>query len=218
MVMEFYSDEESDRFIPDGPFKDGWIHESGPQEWSSPGTSLDNEAFWKTYRDCSNKLPKNVRARCKIAGGGWCREQGNLCHAERYREQSLGDAASRANGVAAVSRNELVRKAESVGMKIIDSLKRRSLLWVWNHTPNCAEVSRLTSGSFEQPLPVGTWLTMRLHYLICVWCRRYLKHLNLLHAVAHRLDEHANMPVARLSAEAKQRIVQRLQSAQVEAQ
>src|SRR5688572_14322179 len=25
--MEFYSDEESDRFIPDGMFKGGWIHE-----------------------------------------------------------------------------------------------------------------------------------------------------------------------------------------------
>jgi RNA polymerase sigma-70 factor (ECF subfamily) len=58
--LKFYSDEESDRFIPDGPFKDGWIHEAGPQEWSSPGASLDNEAFWKTYRDCSNKLPGNV--------------------------------------------------------------------------------------------------------------------------------------------------------------
>jgi RNA polymerase sigma-70 factor (ECF subfamily) len=58
--LEFYSDEESDRFIPDGTFKDGWIHELGPQEWSNPGASLDNEAFWKTYRDCSNKLPKNV--------------------------------------------------------------------------------------------------------------------------------------------------------------
>ena len=30
--MEFYSDEESDRFIPDGLFKDGWIHELGPLE------------------------------------------------------------------------------------------------------------------------------------------------------------------------------------------
>jgi len=58
--LEFYSDEEGDRFIPDGPFKDGWIHEVGPQEWSNPGASLDNEAFWQTYRDCSNKLPKNV--------------------------------------------------------------------------------------------------------------------------------------------------------------
>jgi RNA polymerase sigma-70 factor (ECF subfamily) len=37
--LEFYSDEESDRFIPEGPFRDGWIHDSGPQEWSYPEVS-----------------------------------------------------------------------------------------------------------------------------------------------------------------------------------
>jgi RNA polymerase sigma-70 factor (ECF subfamily) len=47
--MEFYCDEESDRFIPDGLFQGGWIHELGPLEWSSdPGASLDSQAFWKT--------------------------------------------------------------------------------------------------------------------------------------------------------------------------
>jgi len=61
--MEFYRDEESDKFIPDGLFKDGWIHELGPLEWSSdPGASLDCQAFWKTFHDCSNKMPKNVAA------------------------------------------------------------------------------------------------------------------------------------------------------------
>lgn len=60
--LEFYSDEESDRFITDGPFKDGWIHELGPQEWAGPGASLDSEVFWRTFHDCSNKLPKNVAA------------------------------------------------------------------------------------------------------------------------------------------------------------
>jgi RNA polymerase sigma-70 factor (ECF subfamily) len=58
--LEFYQAEEGDRFIPDGAFKDGWIHELGPQEWNNPGASLDSEVFWLTYRDCSNKLPKNV--------------------------------------------------------------------------------------------------------------------------------------------------------------
>jgi RNA polymerase sigma-70 factor (ECF subfamily) len=58
--MAFYSDEESDRFVADGLSKDSWIHELGPREWTSPGASLDNEIFWQTFRDCSNKLPKNV--------------------------------------------------------------------------------------------------------------------------------------------------------------
>jgi RNA polymerase sigma-70 factor (ECF subfamily) len=59
--LDFYSGEESDRFIPDGPFQGGWIHELGPLEWSSdPGASLDSKVFWETFRDCSNKLPKNI--------------------------------------------------------------------------------------------------------------------------------------------------------------
>lgn len=59
--LQFYSDEESDRFIPDGLSKDGWIHELGPLEWpSDPGANLDRQVFWKIFHDCSGKLPKNV--------------------------------------------------------------------------------------------------------------------------------------------------------------
>src|SRR6266481_2772509 len=59
--LEFYSDEESDKFTSDGPFQGGWIHELGPMEWSSePGAGLDSQAFWKTFHDCSNKMPKNI--------------------------------------------------------------------------------------------------------------------------------------------------------------
>ena len=60
--LQFYDEEESDRFVTDGLGKGGWIHELGPQEWSKAGESLDNERFWKTYRDCLGKLPKNVAA------------------------------------------------------------------------------------------------------------------------------------------------------------
>jgi RNA polymerase sigma-70 factor (ECF subfamily) len=60
--LEFYADEEGDRFVAGGPGKDGWIHELGPMEWPNPGESLDNEQFWQIYRDCAGKLPKNVAA------------------------------------------------------------------------------------------------------------------------------------------------------------
>jgi RNA polymerase sigma-70 factor, ECF subfamily len=58
--LAFYADEESDRFVSNGPFRDGWIHEAGPVEWHERGANLDQEAFWRTFHDCSNKLPKNV--------------------------------------------------------------------------------------------------------------------------------------------------------------
>ena len=58
--LNFYNDEEGDRFVADGLGAGGWIHELGPQEWSRAGESLDQELFWKTYRECSGRLPKNV--------------------------------------------------------------------------------------------------------------------------------------------------------------
>ena len=97
-------------------------------------------------------------------------------------------------------------------MKILESLKTRWVVWVWNHTPNCADMSRLASRSLEQPLSLRTRLKMRLHYLICAWCKRYFKQLTSLHEAAPHFDEHAaTLPGRGLSAEAKQRIVQRLQ-------
>ena len=52
--LEFYSDEESDKFIPDGLFKGGWIHEAGRElglmEWSSdPGASLDSQEIGRAH-------------------------------------------------------------------------------------------------------------------------------------------------------------------------
>ena len=58
--LQFYADEESDRFVPEGLSKDGWIHQLGPLEWSTTHTSLDNEQFWKTFRACSDKLPPTI--------------------------------------------------------------------------------------------------------------------------------------------------------------
>ena len=97
-------------------------------------------------------------------------------------------------------------------MKIFDSLKIRWIVWMWNHTPNCAEMSRLASRSMEEPQSMRTWLKMRLHYLICEWCKRYFTQLRFLHQAAPHLGELAGtVPVRSLSVEARRRIVQRLQ-------
>jgi RNA polymerase sigma-70 factor (ECF subfamily) len=60
--LSFFEDEESDRFVAGGLGNGGWIHEFGPQEWPDAGASLDNELFWKSYRDCAAKLPAKVAA------------------------------------------------------------------------------------------------------------------------------------------------------------
>jgi RNA polymerase sigma-70 factor, ECF subfamily len=60
--LQFYDDEESDRFVSEGLGKGAWLGECAPQEWARAGESLDNEQFWKAYRDCTSKLPEKVAA------------------------------------------------------------------------------------------------------------------------------------------------------------
>ncbi len=96
-------------------------------------------------------------------------------------------------------------------MKLFDSIKMRWLVWVWKHTPNCAEMSRLASRSLDQPLSIKVRCQIRLHYLICVWCRRYHRQLRLLHQAAPPMREEVEAVAHRgLSAEAKRRMVGRL--------
>jgi len=98
-------------------------------------------------------------------------------------------------------------------MTISGYVKRAVVKWIWEHTPNCAEMSRLASQSLERPHPLRIWMKMKLHYVMCIWCKRYLKHVKFLHAAAPHLDEHTKfLPQRTLSAAAKQRIVQRLQT------
>src|SRR5258706_16481953 len=125
----------------------------------------------------------------------------------------MGDVAPRAHGVAALSGNELVREGRGVQMKFLESFKLRWVVWVWNHTPNCAEMARLTSRSLEQPLTLRLRARMWLHFLICAWCKRYFKHLKFLHRTAPRFNERvAGLPGRGLSPEARRRITQRLQA------
>jgi len=60
--LQFYEEEENDRFVADGVGQGGWIHDRGPLEWPTMGESLDNALFWKAYAECADKLPKNVAA------------------------------------------------------------------------------------------------------------------------------------------------------------
>jgi hypothetical protein len=92
-------------------------------------------------------------------------------------------------------------------MKLFAALKTKFVIWVWNHTPSCAEMSRLTSRALEQPLTLKTRMKMRLHFVICAWCRRYFEQINFLHEQAPRLGmQLSELPGRGLSPGAKARI------------
>ncbi len=98
-------------------------------------------------------------------------------------------------------------------MKLLAALKTRFVVWVWNRTPACAEMSRLTSRALEEPLSLRMRMKMRLHFVICAWCRRYFDQINFLHEAGPRLNlKLEELPGRGLSAEAKQRIMTRIRS------
>jgi hypothetical protein len=102
-------------------------------------------------------------------------------------------------------------------MKLFQSLKLRWVVWVWNHTPNCAEMSRLASLSFERPPSLALRLKMRLHHFICIWCRRYEQQLKFLRRAAPMTHDDLDVLAVRgLSPEARQRLVQRLREANLD--
>ena len=92
-------------------------------------------------------------------------------------------------------------------MKLFAALKTKFVVWVWNHTPTCAEMSRLTSRALEQPLSFKMRLKMRLHFVICAWCRRYFEQINFLHRHAPKLHLQLEaLPGRTMATETKERI------------
>ncbi len=60
--LEFYADEESGKFGREAWLTDARGQDEAATEWARPGASLDSEVFWRIFRDCAGKLPRNVSA------------------------------------------------------------------------------------------------------------------------------------------------------------
>jgi RNA polymerase sigma-70 factor (TIGR02943 family) len=59
--LAFYDEQENDNFVADGLSQGSWATDHAPGDWHpEPGANLDNEAFWKVFRECAGKLPKNI--------------------------------------------------------------------------------------------------------------------------------------------------------------
>jgi hypothetical protein len=80
-------------------------------------------------------------------------------------------------------------------------------------SPNCREASRLQSEALDRKLSFPRRLGLWLHLLICKWCRRYGKQIRFLRGAARQCPDHLTEAVPqKLSAEARERILQRLES------
>ena len=82
-----------------------------------------------------------------------------------------------------------------------DCLYRTALMRVRN-----PDMSRLSSQAMDTRLPWATRFRMRVHYLICGWCRRYRAQFALLRRAVSRLGNDAPGPGPALPPEARERI------------
>jgi hypothetical protein len=79
--------------------------------------------------------------------------------------------------------------------------------------PTCRDAARLQSQALDSRLSGSKRFGLWLHLLVCKWCRRYGRQIRFLRDAAHEHSEQlADAVPGKLSAEARDRIKQRLQS------
>ena len=81
------------------------------------------------------------------------------------------------------------------------------MLLICRFTPTCPEVVRILSLGMEKELPLATRIKLRVHYLMCSFCKRYMKQLKYIRQVSREFpDKIGEVSDASLSADAKEQI------------
>jgi hypothetical protein len=56
--------------------------------------------------------------------------------------------------------------------------------------PSCREISQLASDNLDTPIKGSRWLKMKLHLMMCNYCRLYQKHMDLTQKTIGEMDNH----------------------------
>ena len=68
-------------------------------------------------------------------------------------------------------------------------LQLQIVLLICRFTPNCPEVTRILSLGMDKDLPLLTRIKLRIHYLMCAFCERYMQQLKYIRQVARDFPE-----------------------------
>ena len=63
------------------------------------------------------------------------------------------------------------------------------MLLICRFTPTCPEVIRILSLGMDKELPLLTRMKLRIHFLMCSFCQRYMKQLKYMRHVAREFPE-----------------------------
>src|SRR5712691_7489735 len=90
-------------------------------------------------------------------------------------------------------------------------LQLQIVLLICKFTPTCPEVVRILSIGMDKELSLLMRIKLRIHYLMCSFCERYMKQLKYIRQVAREFPEKiVEISDAKLPAEAKQRLKEAL--------
>jgi hypothetical protein len=97
----------------------------------------------------------------------------------------------------------------NIELKKIGGALRETFRTLW---PSCRDAARLQSRALDHPLPFFKRFGLRLHLLVCKWCRRYGRQIRFLRqAVQKHPEEWGEAAPQQLSPEARERIKRSLQ-------
>ena len=98
-------------------------------------------------------------------------------------------------------------------MASFDKLMKSLARGIGELSPSCREAARLQSIAFDRKLTLRQRFGLRVHLLLCRWCRRYGKQIKFLQDAAHEHPHEMVEPAPqRLSDEARDRIKKKLQA------
>lgn len=93
---------------------------------------------------------------------------------------------------------------------LIAKLKLQAIFWLARRLPVCREVTPWMSERLDQPLPLGREIKLRLHFIVCDFCRRYQEQLlalrNAVQTMSNPPQEPASTDQPRLSADSRERM------------
>jgi hypothetical protein len=101
-------------------------------------------------------------------------------------------------------------------MKLFTRAKMEASFWLGRRLPTCEQVLPVLSESLERKLTLRERVMLRLHFLICVYCLRYLKQLRLIRnavrARSQRMNQEDSAAAApALSEQARERLKRALE-------
>lgn len=96
-------------------------------------------------------------------------------------------------------------------MDSLVNIRRRLFSALAELSPSCKAVTRLQSEALDHKLTWRHRSGLRLHLMLCKWCRLYGKQIAIVHNVAHSHPDEVTLAVPQqLSDEARERIRQNL--------